>query len=277
MTTQKNLAEGAAPIIYQVQLPVSTRTLQVVSDLISARRKKIGSRWRKAPPGKQAIIALAVLRHDQRLLDLAGGNGVSASTIRRWVLEVIDLLAARAPRLDRVLATTARTGGEVVLLDGTLIPTHRRSGHDNRRYYSGKHKRHGLLFLALTDDAGNLLWLSAATPGRASEVTTARHAKLTTKLRDAGLGAMCDLGFTGLEDDPTQPVIIIGRRAARARPLTDAEKQANQLLARERAAGEHGFADLKNWRILTRLRMHTRHATRLLRALLVLTNLEITR
>ncbi|MBB5155610.1 transposase family protein [Saccharopolyspora phatthalungensis] len=115
MTTQK--PRGAAPIMYQVQLPVSTRTLQVVSDLVSARRKKIGSRWRKAPPGKQAIIALAVLRHDQRLLDMAGGNGVSASTIRRWVLEVIDLLAARAPRLDRVLATTVRTGGEVVLAE----------------------------------------------------------------------------------------------------------------------------------------------------------------
>ncbi|WP_376775101.1 transposase family protein [Saccharopolyspora phatthalungensis] len=59
--------------------------------------------------------------------------------------------------------------------------------------------------------------------------------------------------------------------------MTDAQKQANQLLARERAACEHGFADLKNWRILTRLRMHTRNATRLQRALLVLTNLEIAR
>ncbi|MFE2738380.1 hypothetical protein [Streptomyces sp. NPDC059349] len=35
-------------------------------------------------------------------------------------------------------------------------------GADNRRNYSGKHKAHGLLFLALTDDKGRLLWLSAA-------------------------------------------------------------------------------------------------------------------
>ncbi|MEV1249594.1 hypothetical protein ACIBO2_26315 [Nonomuraea sp. NPDC050022] len=49
---------------------------------------------------------LAVLRHDQRLADMAGGNNVSASTIRRWLLEVIDLLAARAPRLDRALKKT---------------------------------------------------------------------------------------------------------------------------------------------------------------------------
>jgi hypothetical protein len=61
----------------------------------------IGSRWRKQPPGRIAVIVLAVLRHDQRLADMAGGNGVSASTVRRWVLEVITLLARRAPQLQR--------------------------------------------------------------------------------------------------------------------------------------------------------------------------------
>ncbi|UIX33952.1 hypothetical protein [Streptomyces sp. GQFP] len=42
----------------------------------------------------------------------------------------------------------------LVLLDGTR----RRTGADNRRNYSGKHKAHGLLFLALTDEKGNLSW-----------------------------------------------------------------------------------------------------------------------
>ncbi|MBB5155609.1 hypothetical protein BJ970_003143 [Saccharopolyspora phatthalungensis] len=277
VTTQSSPAEGAEPIMYQVRLPLSRTTIDSVASLITAHCKKIGSRRRKVTPGRQAVIVLAVLRHDQRLLDMAGGNAVSASTISRWVAEVIDLLAACAPRLDRVPAKATRAGADMVLLDGTLVRTQRRSGRDNRRNYSGKHKAHGLLFLALTDACGNLLWISAAAPGRASEITTSRRNKLTTKLREHGLGAVADLGFTGLEDDPDDPVIITGRRAARCHPITDAQKQANQLLARERAACEHAFADLKNWRILTRLRMHTRNATRLLRALLVLTNLEITR
>ncbi|MER5276738.1 hypothetical protein ABT025_13385 [Streptomyces sp. NPDC002809] len=42
---------------------------------------------------------LAVLRYDQRLSDMTGGNQISASTVRRWVQEVLRLLAARAPRL----------------------------------------------------------------------------------------------------------------------------------------------------------------------------------
>lgn len=57
---------------------------------------------------------LAVLRHDQRLADMAGGNAVSASTVRRWVQEVLRLPATRAPRLDRALKKIAPRGGVVV-------------------------------------------------------------------------------------------------------------------------------------------------------------------
>ena len=78
-------------------------------------------------------------------------------------------------------------------------------GTENRPNYSGKHKAHGLLFLALTDETGNLVWISAAKPGRSSEITTARHNKITAHLREAGLGALADLGFVGLDDDPDDP------------------------------------------------------------------------
>jgi hypothetical protein len=41
-------------------------------------------------------------------------------------------------------------------------------------------------------------------------------------------------------------VIITGRKATRNHQLTDAEREANRLLNRERAAVEHGFANLKS-------------------------------
>lgn len=278
MTNNNQPAGDAEHAVYQCRLPLSSKTIRFVAGLLRGHLRKIGSRWRKLPPGKIAVIALAVLRHDQRLADMAGGNGVSASTIRRWVAEVIGLLAARAPRLDRALHKISAAGGDVVLLDGTLIRTRRRSGPENRRNYSGKHKTHGLLFLALTDERGNLAWISAARPGRASEITTARHNKICARLRKAALGALADLGFVGLDDNPDDdPVVITGMKATRTTKLTTAQKQANRLLSAERAIGEHGFADLKSWRVLTKVRMNTRHATQLLRALLVLTNAEVTR
>ncbi|MER5514187.1 transposase family protein [Streptomyces sp. NPDC002763] len=151
---------------------------------------------------------LAVLRCDQRPGDLAGGNGVHRTTVTRWVREAVGLLAARAPRLDRALKKIARKGGGVVLLDGSLIRTRRRTGADNRRNYSGKHKRHGLLVIALTDDRGRLLWVSAGRPGRTSEITACRHEKLTQKLRAAGLGAIAEWGSS----DSTTPVRTPTRR-----------------------------------------------------------------
>jgi hypothetical protein len=48
-------------------------------------------------------------------------------------------------------------------------------------------------------------------------------------LRTAGLGAIGDLGFTALDDDPGNPVIMTGKRAARKKPLTSAQKEANKL------------------------------------------------
>ncbi|MFF8104334.1 transposase family protein [Streptomyces sp. NPDC016640] len=270
-------AEDTCPLVYQCRLPLSTRTVNHLADLLRRHLKAIRSRWRILPPGKIAVIVLAVLRHDQRLADMAGGSGVSETTVRRWRDELIGLLAAHAPRLDRALKKVAKKGGEVVLIDGTLIRTQRRTGRADRRNYSGKHRSYGLHFLALTDEKGCLIWISAARPGRTHDNTAARHDHILAHLRAAGLGALADLGFRGLDNDILDPVIVTGYIATRTHKLTRGEKEANRVLAVGRAPVEYGFAHLKNWRILTKLRTDPARVTRLLRALLVLTNLEINR
>ncbi|MEU9762339.1 transposase family protein [Streptomyces sp. NPDC047987] len=205
MTKTKEYAEGTCPLVSQCRLPLSTRTVNHLADLLRQHLKAIRSRWRILPPGKIAVIVLAVLRHDQRLSDMAGGNNVSESTVRRWRDELITLLDAQAPRLDRALKKVAKRGGEVVLIDGTLIPTQRRTGRADRRNCSGKHRHHGLYFLALTDENGRLIWISAARPGRTHDITAARHDHILAHLRAAGLGALADLGFRGLDNDVHDP------------------------------------------------------------------------
>jgi len=267
----------AVSLVYQCRLLLSSKTVNYVADLLRKHLKAIGSRWRSLPTGRIVVLVLAVLRHDQRAADLAGGNEVSATTIRRWCDEVIALLAAKASRLDRALRKITKPGGEVVLIDGTLIPTRRRTGRDNRPNYSGKHKRHGLHFLALTDENGRLIWISAARPGRTHDITAARRDHIVDHLKAAGLGAMADLGFLGLADTGEDPVVITGYKSTKKRKLTTGQKTANKVISAARALVEHGFAHLKNWRILTKLRVSPARATNLLRALLVLTNLEVNR
>ncbi|MDX3134561.1 hypothetical protein PV367_33315 [Streptomyces europaeiscabiei] len=72
MTKTKARAEDTCPLVYECRLPLSTRTVDHLADLLRRRLKAIRSRWRILPPGKIAVIVLAVLRHDQRLVDMAG-------------------------------------------------------------------------------------------------------------------------------------------------------------------------------------------------------------
>lgn len=107
------------------------------------------------------------------------------------------------------------------------MTTVRRTGRDNWPNYSGKHRRHGLHFLALTDEKGRLIWISAARPGRTHDITAARRDHILRHLRAAGLGALADLGFLGLDDNTDAPVVVTGYKATRARKLTDGQKDAN--------------------------------------------------
>jgi hypothetical protein len=296
VVTQETRSGGSAPTVshpttaatisYRSALPVSAATIGWLAGLISAHRARIGSRWRKVTPAQQAVLVLAMLRKDERLLDLAGPNGISASTLRRYLLEAIGLLAGRATRLNRVLRRLAARGQVVVLADGTLIRTRRRTGPANRANYSGKHKHHGLSVLGITDEHGRLLWLSAALPGKTADITAARHHRLRERLHQHQLTPVADKGFHGWHKDvrettdcqvcggPCEQVVLTPYKAEAKRPLTDGQQQANAVLSALRCAVEGGFAALKTWRILDKLRLHPRHATTLIRALLVLTHHE---
>ena len=177
--TKNQPAEGAQHAVYQVRLPVSKRTLDLVGGLIRRERNRLSTRWRKVTPGTQAVIVLAVLRHDQRLADMAGGNAVSASTVRRWVMEVIRPAVrprpAPGPRAEEDRPWRRGRGPAGRHPDPHPAPHRERTTGKN---YSGKHKAHGLLFLALTDEKGNLIWISRprsrAGPARSPPPATTR-------------------------------------------------------------------------------------------------------
>ncbi|MFF9126514.1 hypothetical protein ACF09J_24980 [Streptomyces sp. NPDC014889] len=81
----------------------------------------------------------------------------------------------------------------------------------------------------------------------AKELAKVRHDHFLAHLRAAGLGALADLGFRGLDNDIRDPVIVTGFAAIRTHKLTPGQKEANRVLA-GRAPVEHGFAHLKNRR-----------------------------
>jgi DDE superfamily endonuclease len=279
VTHNSTRAEGSV-IVYQSAVQVRETAFLLVLHALRRYRERVGSRWRKLPDEVVAGIVLAVLRHGQRPADLAAAHQVAGTTVRRWVEQVIAELAAQMPRLDRILDRVERDGLHVLLLDGTFIPTDRPGDPAAAQaHYSGKHHTTGMLVLGLTDQAGNLLWVSAAVAARTAEITLARRYRIPARLRHhEHLGLICDLGFTKLDDHPEHPTVITGKRASRHHRLSPAEQAANRLVARERLANEHAFNHLKRWRILDRLHgSFRRHATTLIRALMMLTNAHVTR
>lgn len=155
---------------YPAAIPLSNRTLARLSELIRARRAEQRSRWRRLNPGQQALLVLAHLRNGDTYARLAAGFAVGTTTAWRYVRESVDLLAALADDVQAAAQRAARLA--YTILDGTLIPIDRVA--DQKPYYSGKHKHHGVNVQVLADPAGRLVWASPALPGAVHDLTAAR-------------------------------------------------------------------------------------------------------
>src|SRR6185312_1678735 len=96
-------------LVYPSSMPVSNRALQVLADALRHRRTAMGSRWRRLPPGRQALLVLAHLRKGETYTALAGGFGVGTTTVFRYIREGVDVLAAVAPTLDEPSTELSRS------------------------------------------------------------------------------------------------------------------------------------------------------------------------
>ena len=211
-------------------------------------------------------MALAHLRNGDTLARLAAGFAVSVTTVWRYLREAIDLLAALAADT----ATAAGQAGKLAyaILDGTLIPIDRVA--EQKPYYSGKHKRHGVNVQVLADPHGRLVWASPALPGAVHDITAARTHHLIHALTSHNVEVLADRGYQGAGGSIRTPF----KRHSSRGGLSRRQKAVNRSHARVRALGERAVAILKTWKILTKLRCCPRRATAIVQAILVLQHAE---
>lgn len=97
---------------------------------------------------------LAYPRKGETFEQLAAGFGIDRTTA--WhVNEVVELLAARAPRLRQAVRDAKRAGHAYVILDGTLIAIDRVAA--DRLFYFGKHRNHGMNLQVIASPDGEIL------------------------------------------------------------------------------------------------------------------------
>lgn len=131
---------GASLVPYPSMLDIPYELVEHVSWRVYTRRRELRSPWRKLSCFKQALLTLAHLRKNETFAQVGAGFGVSEAAAWRYVDETLEVLAAWAPGLHEALVGLGE--GDLVIVDGTLIPTDRIKADEP--YYSQKHSKHGM-------------------------------------------------------------------------------------------------------------------------------------
>ncbi len=134
-------------VSYRVMPGVPRELILFVSGLLAARRCEIGTRkgTRRLGCYRQALFGLAWFRDKGDIPRLGAGFGLPQSTAYRYLDEVIEVVAARAPGLQEALERALAEGAPYLILDGKVVDTDRcrektvsRKGEVIDLWYAGK-------------------------------------------------------------------------------------------------------------------------------------------
>ncbi|MET9527018.1 IS5 family transposase [Streptomyces coeruleorubidus] len=247
-------------LVYPAGADLSTSSLRFPATALAARRREQGTRWRRLPAGRQALLVLAHLRCGHTYAQLAAGFGVGTTTAYRYVAKAVDVLASFAPTLAE--AVKAASAKAFVILDGTLLPIDRIAA--DRPFHSGKQKKHGLNVQVIADPHGRLLWASPALPGAVHDIKAARTHGIIDALEGVGVDCWADKAYRGAGATARVPY------RGRWETLSTGQQAVNRSHAKIRALVEQVMATPKTWRLLRKLRCSTTRITSLVQAVLTL-------
>ncbi|TDD77930.1 transposase family protein [Actinomadura darangshiensis] len=216
-------------------------------------------------PSKTAIRKPSLPHPHHPIIQSQRNPSGSFTTVGRYVNETVALLSARSPKLSRALAKARKDGLLYLIMDGTLIPIDRVAA--DRPFYSGKHKKHGMNLQVIASPDGTIVWVSGPLPGSVHDLKAARIWGLVRALAAAGFLVPADKGYVGAGPHVKTPY--------KGKDKPESLKDANHSHAKLRGPGERANAQLKNWKILTKLRCCPHRAGHLAKAIHVLQNREL--
>ncbi len=196
-------------ITYPAMLDVPRELVTFLAELLATERRDRGTRagTRALSCGKQSLFALVWFRERRDVALTGKGLGISQATSYRYLDEVIDVLAARAPDLHQALQRAQDDGWSHLILDGKVIDTDRlgvktlsKKGKTIDAWYSGKTHDFGGNIQALTRPDGFPIWISPVEPGSVHDLTAARAHVLGALYAAAsrGLPTLADPGYEGV-------------------------------------------------------------------------------
>ena len=182
-------------------------------------------------------ITMGYLQENLRQQTLAGIFSTSQPTISRAINNVLNILDVVLPPPPQPVDLNPN---RLYVLDGTLIPCW--WWKNARNLYSGKHHRAGHNLQILTDQVGEIFYISPPLPGSTHDITAIRNTGLFGYMQPWHCTA--DKGYVGLGCDTPF-------KKRPGKPLLGWQKRVGKGINQIRYVVERSIAHLKVWRILS--------------------------
>jgi DDE superfamily endonuclease/Helix-turn-helix of DDE superfamily endonuclease len=238
-------------------------------------------------PDDRILCTVVWLRLYPSLAVLGYFFGISESAARRTVahtlpgleqagLDRMRLPTADRPRNGKALPRILReTPAIAVVIDSFEQPV-QRPRRRQKRYYSGKKKRHTQkIQVAVDEESGKICHTSEAVPGPTADLKLLKRSKLLSRL-GRGVGAFGDAAYRGMDRIVKRVRTAVPRRKPRGKERPRQDRQFNGALSQRRIVVEHGIGKLRRYQAVTAVdRHHRRGAGARVRAIVGLVNLVI--
>jgi DDE superfamily endonuclease/Helix-turn-helix of DDE superfamily endonuclease len=226
------------------------------------------------PPADQFLLTIVWLRQYPTQECLGYLFGVSDSTALRAVrrcLPVLERAGQDTMRLPdpgrgrrRDLPALLKGTPELAVIVDTFEQRTHRPQRRQRAYYSGKKKAHTLKSQVAVEEDGRIADIADSRPGPWADVKVLRRSGLAGRLARAGVAALGDLAYVGVDGLVRGLRGATPRRKPKGRPRPPEDGRYNRAFARRRVTVEHTIGRLRRFQALTAVNRHGRrgHAAR---------------
>ena len=143
------------------------------------------------------------------------------------------------------------------IVDATEQPMHRPQDKDEqKRYYSGKKKRHTLKTQIVVRPTGELMHVSDTAPGSQHDKSLDDQSGVADHLA-SDEAMMGDRGYQGIQHAHQS---VLPHKKPRGGELTDEQKAFNRRLSKARVVVENTICQIKTFRVVADRYRHPRHS-----------------
>ncbi len=210
-------------------------------------------RPRDVQPYQKLLMCLLYMRHNTSHEVVGRMFSFSADTSENAFAEVLPLLRDLFPnekweaerRHGRAAEKWSPSKVERVIIDSFETPLRRPSNNERqKRYYSGKKRRHTLKTQVATDQKGGLLCVGKTHRGPQADIKVYEEDEFASVIKD--ISKLGDKAYC----DQKHPEIVTPHKKPKGTELSEEQRAENKLISSARVYVEHGIRRIKGFRIV---------------------------